>query len=121
MTAQRRSGEGVDTETYEQVGIGYEKGERTNPITGQPEKVSGVYTTTGTGVTVRSKGGPPTERDLEAIERELSYKSLPEGTVGRPVSGYLYFPFPDKKRVGPYELVCTLGGVRMVLPLRTSR
>ncbi|HEX2521630.1 MAG TPA: hypothetical protein VHP35_05840, partial [Terriglobia bacterium] len=55
LTAERPSGSGVDTDAYERVGIGIERGERVDPNTGQRERVSGVYTTTGTGVTVRNK------------------------------------------------------------------
>jgi hypothetical protein len=121
MTAQRPSGAGFDTEAYEQVGIGYERGERIDPVTGQREKVAGVYTSTRAGVDVRSKGGQPTERELEALERKLNDKGLPEGTVSRPVAGYLYFTFPDKKKVGPYDLECRLGGVKMVLALKPSQ
>jgi hypothetical protein len=122
LTAERPSGSGIDTDAYEQVGIGIERGERIDPDTGQREgKVTRIYTSTGTGVTVRSKGGQPTERELEAMERELSDKGLPEGIMSRPVAGYLYFSFPDKKKIGSYDLECRLGGVRMVVPLRTSR
>jgi hypothetical protein len=121
LTAERPSGSGVDTEAYERVGIGIERGERIDPVTGQRERVGGVYTTTGTGVTVRSKGGQPTERELEAMERQFSDKSLPEGTVSRPLAGYLFFPFPDKKKVGPYDLECRLGAVKLVLALKSSK
>lgn len=121
MTAERPSGSGIDTDAYEQVGIGIERGERIDPVTGQREKVGGVYTSTGTGVTVRSKGGQPTERELEAMERKLTDKGLPEGTVSSPMAGYLYFSFPDKKKVGPYDLECRLGGAKMVLALKASK
>ena len=121
LTAERPSGSGVDTDAYEQVGIGIERGERIDPVTGQRERVGGVYTSTGTGVTVRSKGGQPTERELEAMERKLTDKGLPEGTVSSPVAGYLFFPFPDKKKVSPYDLECRLGGVKLVLALKPSK
>src|SRR5262245_44165712 len=111
----------MNTELHEQVEIGFEKDERIDPVTGQREKVGGVYTTTGAGVGIGSKGGPPTERDLEAMERELSDKGLPEGNAKRPVAGYLYFPLSEKKKGDTYELECTLGGAKMVVPLRASR
>ena len=121
MTAERRPGAGVDAETYDQVGIEIERGERIDGATGQRERVGGVYTSTGTGVTVRSKGGQPTERELEAIERELTDKGLPEGAVSRAVAGYLFFQFPDKRKVGPYDLECRLEGTKIVLGLKRSK
>jgi hypothetical protein len=54
------------------------------------------------------------------MELELTEKGLPEGTVSRPVAGYLYFPSPGKKKSNVYQLECTLGGVKTVLALRAS-
>jgi hypothetical protein len=121
QTAERRSGEGLDTNVYQQVGIGYERGSVSDPDTGQERKESRVYTSTGAGTGIGTRGGPArTERDREVMELELTEKGLPEGTVSRPVAGYLYFPSPGKKKSNVYQLECTLGGVKTVLALRAS-
>jgi len=54
------------------------------------------------------------------MELELVKKGLPEGTVSRPVAGYLYFPISEKKKSDLYHLECTLGGVKTALALRSS-
>ena len=121
QTAERRSGEGLDTDGYQQVGIGYERGRVYDPATGQERKESSVYTSTGAGIGVGTKGGPArTEREREAMELELTKKGLPEGTVSRPVAGYLYFPVSEKKKSDIYHLECALGGVKTVLALKSS-
>ena len=51
------------------------------------------------------------------METELSEKVLPDGATARPIAGYLYFPFPGKKREGSYDLVYTYQGEKFVLPL----
>ena len=120
MTAQGRSGEGIDVGGYQQVGIGYERGRVYDPATGQEQKVGGVYTSTGVGVGVGTRGGPArTERDREVMELELTEKGLPEGSTKKPVAGYLYFPLPEKKKSDAYQLECTLGGVKSVLALKS--
>jgi len=99
QTAERPSGEGLETDAYQQVGIGYETGRIYDPATGQERKETRVYTSTGAGASVGTKGGPArTERDRKLMERELTEKGLPEGTVSRPVAGYLYFAVSEKKR-----------------------
>ncbi len=96
-------------------------GRVSDPATGQERKESGVYTSTGAGVGIGTRGGPArTERDREMMELELTKKGLPEGTVSRPVAGYLYFPFSEKKKSDVYQLECTLGGVKTVLALKPS-
>jgi len=47
QTAEQRSGEGLETNVYQQVGIGYERGRVSDPATGQERKESSVYTSTG--------------------------------------------------------------------------
>jgi hypothetical protein len=119
LTAQRRSGEGREVAVYPQVGIGYESGRTYDPVTGQERRGGGVYTSTGVGVGVGPRGSAQTEKDREVMELELTEKSLPEGSTQRPVAGYLYFPFSEKKKSDTYQLECTLGGVKSVLTLKS--
>lgn len=106
--------------TSESVGIGYESGTYTDPVTGQPVHVHGTTTSTGIGVGVG--GGdvvPPAvaERDREVIERELSEKGLPEAKVVIPVSGYLYFSIPKQKKNTKYRLEYVVKGETLKLQL----
>ncbi|PSH03873.1 MAG: hypothetical protein CXZ00_09825 [Acidobacteria bacterium] len=55
------------------------------------------------------------EEDREVMEDELRDKSLPSGSVTRPVAGYLYFPLKGKAK--HYSLELTLNGQAMSLPL----
>jgi len=118
---QQRSSEGRDVTVYPQVGIGYESGRTYDPITGQERRGGGVYTSAGVGVGVGPRESAQTEKDREVMELELTEKGLPEGSTHKPVAGYLYFPYPEKKKSDAYQLECTLGGSKMVLPLRASR
>jgi len=91
--------------TSESVGIGYESGTYTDPVTGQPVHVHGTTTSAGVGVGVGDVVPPAVaERDREVIERELSEKGLPEAKVVIPVSGYLYFSIPKQKKNTKYRL-----------------
>ena len=51
------------------------------------------------------------------METELTDKSLPEGRTAKPVAGYLYFPFPGKKKDVAYDLEYHCQGERFLLPL----
>lgn len=115
-TSQRNSG-GRDVTVYPSVGIGYESGRVYDPETGR-ERRGGVYTSAGVGVGVGDRQVANTERDREVMELELTEKGFPEGKISQPVAGFLYFPVPEKKRKGGYELECTLQGKKVVLPLR---
>jgi hypothetical protein len=93
-----------------EVGVGYESGR--DPYTGQ--RVHGTYTEAGVGVTNNPGPDmypPPRPRpgsspqDRQALENELSDKSLPRGTFTAPVAGFLYFAAePLKKSKGTYDL-----------------
>ncbi len=54
------------------------------------------------------------------MSSELNDKALPEGSIGAPVAGYLYFPVPSKKKkaTGVYELRYADNGesVRLYVP-----
>jgi hypothetical protein len=77
----------------------------------------------GIGVPIGGGGGSrlPESRNAEgnrrAIEAELTEKALPETTAWEPISGYLYFSVPKKKK-GGYELVYMAGDKKVVLPLK---
>ena len=121
QTAERRSGKVLTPMSTSRSGSGMKAVVSTDPATGQERKESGVYTSTGAGAGVGTRGGPArTERDREVMELELTEKGLPEGTVSRPVAGYLYFPVSEKKKSDVYHLECTLGGVKTVLALKSS-
>lgn len=119
--AQQRSSEGRDVTVYPQVGIGYESGRTYDPTTGRERRGGGVYTSAGVGVGVGPRESASTDKDREVMELELTEKGLPEGSTRKPVAGYLYFQYPDKKRASDYQLEYTLAGSKMVLPLRGSR
>ena len=102
---EKKSGSNGGVTTTGSVGVGYESGTYTDPVTGQPTHVHGVTTAATVGVGVGG-GTPPTiaEREREVIERELSEKGLPEVKITVPVSGYLYFSLPKQKKDAKYRL-----------------
>lgn len=113
-----KQGSKVGVATSESVGIGYESGTYTDPVTGQPVHVHGTTTSAGVGVGVGDVV-PPTvaERDREVIERELSEKGLPKAKVVIPVSGYLYFSIPRQKKNTKYRLEYVVKGESLKLQL----
>ena len=117
--AQQRSSEGRDVTVYPQVGVGYESGRTYDPTTGRERRGGGVYTSAGVGVGVGPRESAQTDKDREVMELELTEKGLPEGSTKKPVAGYLYFPFPEKKKSDAYQLECTLEGVKSVLALKS--
>jgi hypothetical protein len=118
---QQRSSEGRDVTVYPQVGIGYESGRTYDPVTGQERRGGGVYTSAGVGVGVGPRESAQTDKDREVMELELTEKGLPEGSANKPVAGYLYFPYPEKKKSEAYQLDCTLGGVKIALALKGNK
>jgi hypothetical protein len=50
------------------------------------------------------------------VENELRDKSLPTGSLTKPVAGYLYFPVKEK-REARYNLEITQNGQVLSLPL----
>lgn len=105
--------------SYTEVNAGYGRG--TNPYTGKP--VSSVYV--GGGVGMGDPGGPnpypraggyPEDRVL--LEEQLWHRSLPEGTVTKPVAGYLYFPLALLKKEKGFYLVELLGETQGKTELR---
>jgi hypothetical protein len=76
--------------------IGYETGGRDIYGNRYP---GGVTASTGTMVGVGKTKVGGTEADRKTMETELRDKSLPQGEVRHPVSGYLYFPVSTAKKV----------------------
>jgi hypothetical protein len=109
---EKKSSSNGGVTTSGSVGIGYESGTTTDPVTGQPVHVHGVTTSAGAGVGVGGSGTPPTvaEHEREVIERELSDKGLPEVKIAIPVSGFLYFSLPKKKKGVKYRLEYVVNG-----------
>jgi hypothetical protein len=77
----------------------------------------GVGIPIGGGERSRLPQGASAEGNRRAIEAELTEKGLPETSAWEPVSGYLYFSVPKKKK-GGYELVYMAGDKKVVLPLK---
>jgi hypothetical protein len=94
--------------------IGYESGGRDPYGNRYP---GGMTTSTGAMVGVGSTKVGATEADRTTMETELRDKSLPQGEVTQPVSGYLYFPVATGKKV-EYELEYSGNGqnIRLQLP-----
>lgn len=93
--------------------IGYDSGGR--DIYGN-RQAGGVTSSSGAivGISRDKKGG--TEADRKTMETELGDKSLPQGDITQPVSGYLYFPVSTSKKV-QYELEYSSNGVLLRLQL----
>jgi hypothetical protein len=117
LEKEKGSNRGVTTSTS--AGIGYESGTYIDPVTGQPVRVRGVTTSTGVAVGVGDRV-PATvaEHEREVIERELSEKGLPEAKIAIPVSGYLYFSLPKRKKDTKYRLEYVVKGetLNLLLP-----
>jgi hypothetical protein len=116
---QKKAGSGAPVSVQTGATVGYESGTYTDPNTGQPTRVHGVYTATEVGVGVGHPNPVPgsTGRDRQIMETELSQKGLPEGKAIAPVAGYLYFSIPKRKKSAKYELEYNLNGNKLVLPL----
>jgi hypothetical protein len=117
-TLQKSAQEQRDITVSPSVGVGYGSGTVYDPATGTQRR-GGVYTSTGVGVGIGSKGSDPgsSEKDRGVMETELSEKGLPEGTTATPVAGYLYFPISRTKKA-TYDLQYTLNENRLKLTFR---
>lgn len=109
---------GAETESV----VGIHRGTVPDPNTGAPRPGSSVYESQKISVGIPVGGSTPqspeaAEADRKMIEAELKERMLPETTSPEPVAGYLYFPI-SKKPKGGYELVYTLNGKKIVLPLK---
>jgi hypothetical protein len=116
---QKKAGSGAPVAVQSGATVGYESGTYTDPNTGQPTKVHGVYTVTEVGVGVAHPNPAPgsTDRDRQVMEKELVQKGLPEGKTAAPVAGYLYFSMRDRKKNAKYQLEYDFNGEKLVLSL----
>jgi len=114
---QKKAGSGLPVSVSGGATVGYESGTYTDPNTGQPTRVHGVYTGTGVNVSDPKPAPGSTERDRQIMETELSQKRLPEGKAATPVAGYLYFSIHNRKKDAKYQLEYNFNGEKLVLPL----
>ena len=114
-TLQKSAQDQRDITVSPTVGVGYGSGTVYDPATGTQRR-GGVYTSTGLGVGIGSKGNEPgaSEKDRAVMEAELSEKGLPEGTTATPVAGYLYFPITRAKKA-TYQVEYILNGNKVKL------
>jgi hypothetical protein len=113
---QQQSSPSRDVGVESSVGVGYESGTYTDPVTGQQVKAHGVYTEAGAGVGVAPGSPRPgsSERDRAMAEADLTDKGLPEGKASSPIAGYLYFPIVEKKKHA-LQLEYEVNGTKVVL------
>lgn len=91
-TATPRNGPAVIQET------GVEYGTWRDPVTGQRQKETGVYSSTTVTNDPRAQPLPqPPPGPDPAVGARLDALALPEGRTVDEVAGYLYFPKPSKK------------------------
>jgi len=114
---QKKAGSGPPVSVSGSATVGYESGTYTDPNTGQPTRVHGVYTVTEVGVSDPRPAPGSTERDRQIMETELSQKGLPEGKTAAPVAGYLYFSIHNRKKDAKYQLEYNFNGEKLVLLL----
>jgi hypothetical protein len=88
-------------------------------------RTGGVYTESTVGVGVGGPGMPPPpppapskhkDKDAMSVQAELEASGLPEGRLGHPVAGYLYFPAPPKKAALEFTWYAEDGQVHLTLP-----
>jgi hypothetical protein len=83
-------------------------------------RTGGVYTESTVGVGVGRPGTPPPsshkDKDSMSVQADLESAGLPEGRIGHPVAGYLYFPAPTKKAALEFTWYAEDGQVHLTLP-----
>jgi hypothetical protein len=114
---QKKAGSGLPVAVHGGATVGYESGTYTDPNTGQPTRVHGVYTGTEVSVSDAKPAPGSTDRDRQVMEKELDEKGLPVGKAAAPVAGYLYFSIHDRKKDTKYQLEFNFNGEKLVLPL----
>ena len=116
---QKKNGAQHDVTVTPTASVGYESGTYIDPVTGQPQRVHGVYTSAGVGVGVDPSGSASSaaDHDLEVMKTEFKEKGLLEGSASLPVAGYLYFPIPKKKKDAKLALEYTINDEKIALAL----
>lgn len=78
----------------------------------------GLRTVVGVGVVLDRQPQPSSDQDRYVMETELHDKSLPQGFVGSPVAGHLYFAVGEYKKKVKHRLEYRGNGesVTVVLP-----
>ncbi len=114
---QKKAGSGPPVAVHGGATVGYESGTYTDPNTGQPTRVHGVYTGTEVNVSDAKPAPGSTDRDRQVTEKELDEKGLPVGKTAAPVAGYLYFSIHDRKKDAKYQLEFNFNGEKLLLPL----
>lgn len=80
----------------------------------------GLRTVVGVGVVLDRQPQPSSDQDRYVMETELHDKSLPQGFVGSPVAGHLYFAVGEYKKKAKHRLEYRGNGepVTVVLPTK---
>lgn len=81
---------------------------------------SGVGAGVGVGVGGSAPGPGSTDSDRRTMELELQEKELPEGSVTKPIAGYLYFPI-GKRKTESAELLYQLDSVDLKVKIALKR
>lgn len=116
---QKRSDSQHDVSVTTTASVGYETGTSIDPVTGQPQRVHGVYTSGGVGVGVDPAGrsSSVSDHEQEEMQAEFKGKGLVEGSASLPVAGYLYFPIPKKKKDAKLALEYMIEDEKVTLAL----
>ncbi len=114
---QKKAGSGPPVAVRGGATVGYDSGTVTDPNTGQPTRVHGVYSGTEVDVSDPKPAPGSTDRDRQVMEKELDEKGLPLGKAAAPVAGYLYFSLHDRKKDAKYQLEFNFNGEKLVLSL----
>ena len=77
----------------------------------------GLRTVVGVGVVLDRQPQPSSDQDRYVMETELHDKSLPQGFVGSPVAGHLYFAVGEYKKKAVHRLEYRGNGETSVLVL----
>src|SRR5271165_5481844 len=80
---QKKAGSGPPVAVHGGASVGYESGTYTDPNTGQPTRVHGVYTGTEVDVSDPKPAPGSTARDRHDMEKELDEKGLPRSEERR--------------------------------------
>ncbi len=102
---QKSGGSKRQVTLYPTAEVGYDSGPRPYDPYYDGNRGGGLRTGVGVGVGLGNSAPAPTsEADRKTMERELTDKGLPEGSVSAPVAGYLYFPASHEKKNAAYKL-----------------